>query len=208
MADSRNVRLLLLLASLCQWYLAKTGGLRAALDDAFGALAKKTLEEYEVPGASVVVGYGHAVLPSTRAANRTLYYIGSISNSFTAASLPYLFETTANTTSPIHLHTPHVLAHPLRLRPVRRLRDAARDHRRPARAPDGPCRSTTNRTAAAGSAASKSITLAHVLETATGGVPLGDDVERAVFEPLGMRHAYASRDKARRTGRAHGSSRP
>ncbi|KAK7535296.1 beta-lactamase/transpeptidase-like protein [Phyllosticta citribraziliensis] len=202
------------------------------LDDAFAALGKKTMGKYNVPGLSVVVvqgektfaeGYGHAVLPSTRATNRTLYYIGSISKSFTAASLLHLFETTANTSSPIHLHTPvsalipadfvlpdayvtqhatiaDLLAHRTGMprhdesyggsrqtslkEHVRNLRNLPLTA--PFRATFQYCNMMYS-------------TLAHVLETVTG-VPFADYVERAVFEPLGMRHAYASRDKALAAG--------
>ncbi|KAK8177977.1 beta-lactamase/transpeptidase-like protein [Phyllosticta citrichinensis] len=260
MAGLKSTRLLLLAVSLWQCYLASANSLgeqqqqkplvgggsepngrksldeRLAahdpLDDAFAALVKKTMGEYNVPGLSVVVvqgektfaeGYGHAVLPSTRATNRTLYYIGSISKSFTVASLLHLFETTAITSSPIHLHTPILALIPADfVLPDAYVTQHATiadllAHRRGMPRHDesyGGSRQTSlkehvrnlrNLPLTAPFRATFQYcnmmysTLAHVLETVTG-VPFADYVERAVFEPLGMRHAHASRDKALAAG--------
>ncbi|KAK8245261.1 beta-lactamase/transpeptidase-like protein [Phyllosticta capitalensis] len=203
------------------------------LDVEFDALVQKTMDQFHVPGLSLVIvqgektfakGYGHAVLPSTAATNRTLYYIGSISKSFTAATLLHLTETTANTSAPIHLHTPisslipadFVLQEPyitqhatiadlLSHRTGMPRHDESyggsrqtslREHVRNLRnlPLTAPFRATYQYCNMMFS------TLAHVIETVTGGTPFADVVEQAIFEPLGMSHAYASLDKALAAG--------
>lgn len=71
-------------------------------DEAFDSLVEETMEHWHVPGLSVAVvhgddtfakGYGKATLaPPTNATPDTLYYVGSTTKSFTAASILLLIE--------------------------------------------------------------------------------------------------------------------
>lgn len=70
-------------------------------DEEFDRMVEETLQHWHVPGLSVAVvhgddtfakGYGKAEFPSKNATPETLYYVGSTTKSFTAASILLLIE--------------------------------------------------------------------------------------------------------------------
>lgn len=72
------------------------------------------LDYFHVPGVSISVvidnetfakGYGYAVFPDEKAMPETLYYCGSTTKSFTAASVLKLIEGSANNSKPLTLKT-------------------------------------------------------------------------------------------------------
>ncbi|KKY18313.1 putative penicillin-binding [Diplodia seriata] len=65
---------------------------RDPFDEEFDRMVEETLEHWHVPGLSVAVGYGKAILPDVDATPDTLYYVGSTTKSFTAAAILILIE--------------------------------------------------------------------------------------------------------------------
>jgi CubicO group peptidase (beta-lactamase class C family) len=83
-------------------------------DQSFDKLATDALRHFQVPGFSVSVvdgnatyakGYGLASYPSTEATGDTLYFVGSTTKSFTAASILKLIEESSNSSSPLSLRS-------------------------------------------------------------------------------------------------------
>jgi len=84
------------------------------LDESFDKLAEHALKEFNVPGFSIAVvkgnetfakGYGVAELPDTKASADTLYFTGSTTKSFTAASILKLIAESKNSTHQLSLQT-------------------------------------------------------------------------------------------------------
>jgi CubicO group peptidase (beta-lactamase class C family) len=80
----------------------------------FDRCVQALLNHFHVPGISISVtdgkktiakGYGFAVLDEERATPETLYYTGSTTKSFTAASVLQLVEDSANRSRPLTLKT-------------------------------------------------------------------------------------------------------
>jgi CubicO group peptidase (beta-lactamase class C family) len=87
---------------------------QSPLDASFDQLAAHALKEFNVPGFSVAVvkgnttyakGYGIAEYPDKNATADTLYYAGSTSKSFTAASILKLIEESADSPKPLSLQS-------------------------------------------------------------------------------------------------------
>lgn len=80
----------------------------------FDERVQTILDHFHVPGVSISVvignetfakGYGYAVFPDTKATPKTLYYCGSTTKSFTAASVLKLIEGSTNNSKPLTLKT-------------------------------------------------------------------------------------------------------
>ncbi|KAK7529390.1 hypothetical protein IWX49DRAFT_558234 [Phyllosticta citricarpa] len=111
MADSRNVCLLLLVEQQRKPFVGGSSGLggRKSLDErraAYEPLAKNTLEEHKVPGASVVVVQGEKTFaepPTTYFFLFALCYIGSMWIQILHRSI---------TATPLRNHSQHHLPNP------------------------------------------------------------------------------------------------
>ncbi|PLB47175.1 putative penicillin-binding protein [Aspergillus steynii IBT 23096] len=80
---------------------ANTNGSQRLLDDDFKAVVEVTMERWKIPGMAIAVvdggntwaeGYGYAQLPDTPVTPDTLFYAGSTTKAFTAATLAMLVE--------------------------------------------------------------------------------------------------------------------
>jgi CubicO group peptidase (beta-lactamase class C family) len=83
-------------------------------DKLFDKIATDAIEQYHVPGFSVAVvnghktyakGYGISELPAKNATEDSLYFVGSTTKSFTAASILKLIQDSANSSSPLSLRS-------------------------------------------------------------------------------------------------------
>ncbi|KAF2757736.1 beta-lactamase/transpeptidase-like protein [Pseudovirgaria hyperparasitica] len=98
-------------------HTAETAGLSSdgPFDSQMSSFIETTLSKFHVPGISIsfsngtttyAKGYGISRTPNTAATAETLYFGGSTTKSFTAASLLMLMERSANSSDPINLQTP------------------------------------------------------------------------------------------------------
>lgn len=80
----------------------------------FDKRVQTILDHFHVPGVSISVvignetfakGYGYAIFPDEKATPETLYYCGSTTKSFTAASILKLVEGSTNNSKPLTLKT-------------------------------------------------------------------------------------------------------
>ena len=86
----------------------------APFTDAFRKRVKQVMTQFSVPGVSLAVidndntfeeAFGFAELPAKKATPDTLYYVGSTTKSFTAATLSMLLEDSQNSSQPLSLQS-------------------------------------------------------------------------------------------------------